>query len=147
MITKEIKSVARRQTMTEPTNTDKARYVAERLGLCWHEELDNDGYCLCGRYHSQMIGVHMNPTFLDPAGRIQLLELMEKYPLFFAQLIYGTGKNVEAIDDDGYIPREYLKEESLLLDAAYRFLREKEKKNPMCLCPDDKALCTIHPAT
>ena len=22
-----------------------------------------------------------------------------------------------------------------------------EKKHPMCLCPDDKALCTIHPAT
>jgi hypothetical protein len=119
------------------TNTDKARYVVERLGLCWHEPLlttsgmellewDKDRFVyICRKCGHQSYTAR--PTFLDPAGRIQLLELMEKYPLFFAQLIYGTGKNVEAIDDDGYIPREYLKEEGLLLDAAYRFLKEKNQ--------------------
>jgi hypothetical protein len=40
-----------------------------------------------------------------------------------------------------------------LFDKKFKIVKNrsgkkaKGKKHPMCLCPDDKALCTIHPAT
>jgi hypothetical protein len=130
--------------MTEPTNTDKARYVAERLGLCWHEyDLDRDYYvCSCGfftKYGEAAIPhmkVNINPTFLDPAGRIQLLELMmgrDDWDLFCSQIgyRYTNGGNYNPIHGyvscyQEFVNIDYLTEDGLLLDAAWRFLKEKE---------------------
>jgi hypothetical protein len=124
--------------MTEPTNTDKARYVAERLGLCWHTLVMCSPYlvpcslCSCGIVFSD-IDKHfslMNPTFTDPAGRIQLLELMAANPPILPDFLEWLRKTQDiavyfmpsylyivhliALDDTG-----------LLLDAAYQFLKEK----------------------
>jgi hypothetical protein len=130
--------------MTEPTNTDKARYVAERLGLCWHirplQDWDTpnmyyDPSCSkCGVNTDRV----SNPTFLDPAGRIQLLELMmrrEDWPRF-AQYICSipydfvfTPQTIELASCKWAIPTRHITETGLLLDAAYRFLKEKEKDN------------------
>jgi hypothetical protein len=104
--------------MTEPTNTDKARYVIERLGLCWHliEDHGLDIYCQKCR-----AAVHYpNPTFLDPAGRIQLLELMMR-----REDAYWFLCKIGPIACDS-IHISYLMQDGLLLDAAYRFLKEKE---------------------
>jgi hypothetical protein len=122
--------------MTEPTNTDKARYIVERLGLCWHEyDLDRDYYvCSCGfftKYGEAAIPhmkVNINPTFLDPAGRIQLLELMmgrEDWPMFSRTLKYMVGER-EFYGTEQQIAVGYITDTTgILLDAAYQFLKEK----------------------
>jgi hypothetical protein len=115
------------------TNTDKARYVAERLGLCWHTLVMCSPYlvpcslCSCGIVFSD-IDKHfalMNPTFLDPAGRIQLLELMMgDYHDEFLVENGGLSKYGRHLDT---VIVDLLIEPGLLLDASYRFLKEKEK--------------------
>jgi hypothetical protein len=125
--------------MTEPTNTDKARYVVERTGGCWHERKDryikNDQgkdvlrmtpYCRdCGNTVYDITGslIESRPTFLDPAGRIQLLELMMR-----REDAYWFLCKIGPIACDS-IHISYLIQEGLLLDAAYQFLKEKEKDN------------------
>jgi hypothetical protein len=125
--------------MTEPTNTDKARYVIERLGLEWIERPPHAPGCICYTCN------HYNtPTFLDPAGRIQLLELMMGRFMIgcykdydsFAGYLRGeglcisresnlmTGPEKHAIFTDVIIDKDNT---GLLLDASYRFLKEKEK--------------------
>jgi hypothetical protein len=108
--------------MTEPTNTDKARYVIERLGMCWHIPYGKYPLCKsCGKPVTDK-----NPTFLDPAGRIQLLELMmgRSDCLEFANKV-GYLESAKAWGSV-YIRLDYLTNTGLLLDAAYRFLKEKE---------------------
>jgi hypothetical protein len=132
-----------RQTMTDPTNTDKARYVIERLGMCWHKVIAGyanhigDVQCSCGKvFTEEEYQRHLedhNPTFLDPAGRIQLLELMmgRDDSSTFSHRIGGDSKWLT--DEDCIskwtilIPTKYMTQPGLLLDAAYQFLREKEK--------------------
>jgi hypothetical protein len=119
--------------MTEPTNTDKARYVIERLGLCWHKVIAGyanhigDVQCSCGKvFTEEEYQRHLedhNPTFLDPAGRIELLKLM-----------MGREDNREMpfilwVSDTSYIDVRYIDNTGLLLDAVYQFLKEKEKDN------------------
>jgi hypothetical protein len=108
--------------MTEPTNTDKERYVAERLGLEWIEKPPHAPGCICYTCN------HYNtPTFLDPAGRIQLLELMmgrEDFGEFWNQVHSGYVR----VNLYRYIGTEFILDNTgLLLDAAHRFLREKEE--------------------
>jgi hypothetical protein len=114
--------------MTEPTNTDKARYVAERLGLCWHEPMaEGSQICgKCGNYFDFTEDVsEWNPTFLDPAGRIQLLELMKNQEVWYPFFVF-----IGSIPTDSgrtCVPLFYLLDDTgLLLDAAYQFLKEKE---------------------
>jgi hypothetical protein len=124
------------EAMTEPTNTDKARYVVERLGLCWHEygwvsqqdNLNDQRFgrwlCKCGHATVYPDRQKRNPTFLDPAGRIQLLELMVRdyYDEFLVENggLSKYGRHLDTVLVDLLI------EPGLLLDAAYQFMKEKE---------------------
>lgn len=67
-----------------------------------------------------------------------ILEVMDKRPdgkLFYAHLMY-SGDNVEAIDDDGYIDRDYIKNPDKLLEVAvewceeHNVIDENERKYP-----------------
>jgi hypothetical protein len=116
--------------MTEPTNTDKARYVAERLEMCWHESVNlGHGQLRCRNCNTASVA---NPTFLDPAGRIQLLELMmgrDDYYDFVHDLHWTQQTSTNRGDELLTIPIVYLttnQDTGLLLDAAYQFLKEKE---------------------
>lgn len=91
------------------TTDQKNMYVAEKLGFCWY-----DWKCESSS---------TKPDFFD-RDRIKLIELMEARPdgqLFFATLVYGRDDNVEAVDDDGLIPREYVTQPGKLLDAVYEW--------------------------
>jgi hypothetical protein len=128
--------------MTEPTNEQKARYIVEKTGGHWHKEVGNDDtgmpYCACGfKGHITAAEVRnhierSNPTFLDAQGKIDLLEIMEAYPLFYAQLMHGPDEMVEAMDDNGYIDRDYLRDKTgKLFDAAYKFFQDGENERKM----------------
>jgi hypothetical protein len=123
------------EAMTKPTNTDKSRYIAERLVLCWHEPMaEGSQICgKCGNYFDFAEDVsEWNPTFFDPAGRIQLLELMmgrDDYYDFVHDLHWTQQTSTNRGDELLTIPIVYLttnQDTGLLLDAAYRFLKEKD---------------------
>ena len=105
--------------------------LCELLGIKWHEAISRDNrhgwLCKCGQYDCYRI----NPEFFSPAGRIHLLRRMENHPngkLFFAQLVYA-GDNVEAIDDDGLIPRSYITDDNgALARVALEFLEGRVEK-------------------
>jgi len=65
--------------------TDKNRFVAEKLGLCWHEPVYDDDMvksCSCGRPY--LYASHPpNPDFRSDAGAVQLLRLMMEYKLWW----------------------------------------------------------------
>jgi hypothetical protein len=123
-------------TTIEPTNTDKARYIVERTEGCWHEdfytvqpyvEYNQDRIVACGKCHEP--DPPTNPTFLDPAGRIELLELMigrEDWEEFADRSML-----IATVDLDNHytyaVPiYTILDNTGLLLDAAYQFMKEKE---------------------
>jgi hypothetical protein len=118
--------------MTEPTNTEKARYIVERTGGCSHERkvrsIRQGWLCTCGKWSCQ----DQNPTFLDPAGRIQLLELMmgrDDYYDFVHDLHWTQQTSTNRGDELLTIPIVYLttnQDPSLLLDAACQFLKEHD---------------------
>lgn len=69
-----------------------------------------------------------DPDFSQGAGIIRLLEEMEQHKdgkLFFAKLTFpnGPGK-VEAINDDGYISRDYITTPGKLLQAVWQWSKE-----------------------
>jgi hypothetical protein len=129
-----------RQGGKEMTTTEKNKEACRLLGICWHEF---HPYCENGEHTSYCIKCleeeteqDQNPNFTTPSGRVQLLGIMEKHEkgkLFFAQLMYGKGSkkycsSVEAIDDDGYIDRDYILDlpdrpnfNDKLLDAVIAF--------------------------
>jgi len=124
------------------TNTELNKRAHELLGIRWHEcigfksydgEISFEQLCSCGYHtpHDLFFMQHIdakNKDFTSPAGRIELLEIMETHPkgrLFFASLIYAG--NYEGIDDDGYVPREYMTEPTALVEAIINFLEEKRK--------------------
>jgi hypothetical protein len=108
-------------TMTEPTNAEKARYIVERTEGCWHYSTSKTigAICSCQKVSYNIAHAKkMNPTFTDPAGRIQLLELIVKAGLWkelYSNLPWSTIVEDYLLDNTG-----------LLLDAAYRFLKEEE---------------------
>lgn len=114
--------------------TDKNRFVAEKLGLCWHEwdwRPDTQTYrCTKCNVYLMSIPVPTNPDFTLDAGTVQLLRLMEEHKdgkLFFARLMH-RGPRVEAIDDDGLISRRYITTPGALLDAVAEWFGWKEGK-------------------
>ena len=65
--------------------TDKNRFVAEKLGLCWHRAVPDlriglptrvSIFCPCGKCGSD----EDNPDFSTDAGAVQLLRLMMERP-------------------------------------------------------------------
>lgn len=108
---------------------DANKRFAELAGLCWHdfiESMQTDyGYCRHCRKHRQE--VESNPDFTDAREVIEVMENHPKGKLFFASLIYES--NYEAIDDDGYIPRELVRDRTgKLRDLAIEWM-EKGKEN------------------
>jgi hypothetical protein len=103
---------------------------AELCGIFWHEPKTqrniNLGWkCSCGEHNCRFV----NPDYIsDP--RLVLRE-MKKQPmdtrhLFYAKLIY-RGNEVDAIDDDGTIPRLYMTDTTgLLLDKAIAFMERRK---------------------
>jgi hypothetical protein len=85
--------------------TDINKKLCQHLGICWHE-YPLTGRCACIKCGYS--GSDVNPDFTrDPLALLRLMEKREDGNLFFANLMYGVD-NVEEIDDDGLIDREYL---------------------------------------
>jgi hypothetical protein len=122
--------------ITEMTPDEKNRELCQMLGIHWHEWDNNPMHSIftmckiCRKYpHEFHTGYTTNPNFLDDAGAVRLLREVEKQEwgkLFFATLMY-SGTNVEAIDDDGYIAREYITTPGLLADKVIEWGRKKKK--------------------
>lgn len=71
---------------------------------------------------------HSRPDFSDAREVMKAMDALpsDKGKLFFAKLIY-RGDDVEAIDDDGYIERNYVIDTTgLLLKKAVAFLKEEK---------------------
>jgi hypothetical protein len=124
------------------SNEQKARYIVERTGGCWHEL---SHYCN-GNVHIQCLPClkcgkifkltdfymnHGNPTFLDPAGRIQLLELMMgrgDWWIFISNIgdLHRWDEEIGGYDKADMIPVDLMTDNTgLLLNAVWRFLKEK----------------------
>lgn len=116
---------------------DKNRFVCEKLGLCWHDFQYEDGgytegfwFCKCGIKTSDPMN-YPNPDFRTDSGAVELLRLMENHKdgkLLFAKLLY-RGSNVEGIDDDGLIQREYITTPGALLDAVAEWFGWEDKND------------------
>lgn len=121
------------------THDQLAKEFAELNGIHWHEEASRDEYeldgvrglyiiiCACGKRLSLpefKDHIKDNRNMFSTAESVA--EVMDKRPdgkLFYAKLMY-SGNNVEAIDDDGYIDRDYITVKDKLLTVAVEFCRE-----------------------
>lgn len=108
---------------------DKDKYIAERLGLCWHDPVftsmgSNSIKHRCVRCHEIVPYVGYNPDFSTPAGTVLLLGLMMKRDDWggdfgFQQIIGGP--EYDKIDVS------YITKPGTLRDAVYEFLRGREQ--------------------
>lgn len=109
---------------------DANKRFAELAGLCWHEYENSrpkwlgDNCLKCGRlYRDERDN---NPDFTDAREVIEVMENHPKGKLFFASLIYES--NYEAIDDDGYIPRELVRDRTgKLRDRAIKWMEARHE--------------------
>ncbi len=114
------------------SNTEKNKYLAERMGLCWHEWSEN-GYCIkpcCGNTDGTRLAhksVHPQPDYFTAEGRQGLLEWCCKSE--------NSGWWSEFLRDhsgrgDFYwlsvIPQDLLIPESALADAVYEYLKGRD---------------------
>lgn len=60
------------------TSQEKDKFICEKLGVEWHEQLLADGTCACGYKHWCVNASALNPDFSSEAGRVQLLRLMNE---------------------------------------------------------------------
>jgi len=106
------------------TNEEKNKKICGILGIHWHELDKKLQRCKCG-----VKGPSANPDFYTDAGAVRLLRELEKWErgkLFFAHQMYVTeGYNIEAVDDDGYINREFITTPGLLADKLIEWKEEK----------------------
>jgi hypothetical protein len=99
--------------------------LAERLGLCWHDDDWNDQLgryqCIkCGKFLSDE--VVWNPDFSDP--RVVLREMMTRKDWFkFQSSLFCPQDRVH----DAIIPIYYITEPYKLAKAALEWLREDDK--------------------
>lgn len=114
--------------MTIKPSNDKARYLCGKLGMCWHESPCNPNgeefRCIhCGKmvYESDI------PTFLDPVGIHLLLEKMRERDDWysFCVYLYRLLDFNQGVGD--FLSMFILDRTGKLLDAAYRWFREREK--------------------
>jgi hypothetical protein len=63
-----------------------------------------------------------NPTYPDAKSILEVMDTRDDGEIFYANLIYSG--NIEANDDDGYIPRFYILDSDKLLIAAWNWCRE-----------------------
>ena len=87
----------------------------------------NHGYMNTGyRNHpfSPTVAIyHEEPhNFKDAKSILEIIDKRQDNKLFYANLIYSG--NVEEIDDDGLIPREYVMDSGKLLSTALEWCRE-----------------------
>lgn len=89
---------------------EKNKRICEIFGIEWHDNLSDH-------------------NFYTDAGAVRLLREMAKWEhgrLFFASLIYCP-PNIEAQDDDGYIPREYITTPGLLADKLIEWDERRKR--------------------
>ena len=114
------------------TDTELNKRLCEKLGIEWHEDTSETSSffkffkCSCGKHNFRSveeIKIHIqksNPDFtVNAKTLIEAIKGKEYEGLFFAQLMYGNNANVEGIDDDGLIDRDYILNPRLLCE---RFL-------------------------
>ena len=116
--------------------TDKNRFVAEKLGLCWHNwdwrEVSQTYRCTkCNKYLMN-IPVPTNPDFTLDAGTVQLLRLMEArkdYKEFISSLVESTYvyRGVLKVHHSIFI-KDYITTPGALLDAVAEWFGWKEGK-------------------
>lgn len=119
------------------TREEMCREFCELNGMHWHEDIQDIengkliGYpvwvCNCG-YRSTF--PPPNHTFSDAKSILEVMDKRTDAKLFYANLIYSG--NVEGIDDDGLIPREYILNPDKLLSVALDWCREhpiKQERN------------------
>ena len=101
----------------------------ELAGICWHElefrRITGEVKHICTKCW-EILPFFPNPDFAAEPWRV--LEVMEKHPegnLFFSWLMYG--ESGDAIDDDGIIEREYIKDRTgKLRDEAIRWMEGRK---------------------
>lgn len=100
---------------------DKNRFVAEKLGLCWHEfNPDYDVYCKKCR---RSVGMG-NPDFSSDAGAVELLRLMMKRDDWSVFTSWHTIN--KHITTDHWIWNELITTPGALLDSAAEHFGWKE---------------------
>ena len=105
---------------------DKNKRICQILGIEWHEELDPDGYCSCGQYHTVTNPVPVNPNFTTDAGKVQLLREIRKLPNHKEFLYFLTRKSTMVIEEINNILRDYIEDTTgKLLDAFLEWDRRK----------------------
>jgi hypothetical protein len=113
------------------TNEEMNRYVADRMGWCWHSIYPpNDtryGYCRhCGKHQSEW-DYKDNPDFSTKSGTVDLLGLMMKRDdasAFFGTLVYGYDPEE---DEEELIPCHIVTTSGALLEAVYGWFKERER--------------------
>jgi hypothetical protein len=107
------------------TNEEMNKYVAKKLGLCWHEWTCPGGACTCGsmnRYHQPE---NNNPDFSTDAGTVQLLRLimeMKGFNRLYMDFLCGGNMWIPTV--------KFLKiftTPGVLLKAVYDYFKEGEK--------------------
>lgn len=98
---------------------DKNRFVAEKLGLCWHEyDPDYDVYCKKCRVS---IG-DGNPDFSTDAGAVELLRLVQKRD-YYLELINSIGQMYNFPDCKEFLIEDrYITTKGALLNAVAEYL-------------------------
>jgi len=100
---------------------DKNRFVAEKLGLCWHEyDPDYDVYCKKCRVS---IG-DGNPDFSTDAGAVELLRLMMERPSWWEFISEAWGTRRDTFEDCFKI----ITTPGALLDAAAEWFGWEEEE-------------------
>ena len=111
--------------------TDKNRFVAERLGLCWHEwdwrEASQTYRCTkCGAYLMD-IPVPTNPAFDSDAGIVQLLRLMRGRD-DWSEFVFEIGwKATDHRKDIHCVEVPFITTPGALLEAVAAWLGWEEK--------------------
>ena len=88
-------------------------------GKHWHT--DDNGY---SDEFIRENGLNRNPTYSTAESVLKVMDKRKDSKYFYAVLMYGDHPNVEEIDDDGYIDRDYITEPDKLLTAVVEWCRE-----------------------
>lgn len=102
---------------------DLNKEFAELNNIHWHDVDCKILRCKCG-----VKGQSANPKYTDVKSIMEVMDKRKDGKLFYAVLMYGDNPNVEAIDDDGYIDRDYILNPSKFLIQAIEFCRKHKKE-------------------
>ena len=101
---------------------NKNQFVAEKLGMCWHdaEIIKGEFICRVCEKSTTNFNALLKPDFGDDAGVVQLLRLMvvrEDWKDFSKTLVFNIGER-EYYGRDSSVALEYLLNPGALLNAV-----------------------------